>query len=670
MTTEGVMKIRRSNHFGTTNRRRPWSGIILFSLLLVFHLSCGSNHVLAALKEGAEVSDWHGYRKQSSTLEGHPCFVVEPAIAAPGKPWVWRTSFPDFHPEVDLELLRLGCHVAFVDCVDMLGCDAALDLMDRFYDGVRRQWGLSARPALEAVSRGGLHAYRYAARRPGRIACIYADTPVMDLKSWPKKWPESRKQWGEAMKLYGFANEQDALAFKGNPIDLLENIARAGIPLRHVISLNDTVVPPEENTLEARRRLQALGHGMEIVTVKEGTTESHGHHFTLPEVFTSARFVMRNAYVLPKNAEYFTLRDGLANARAKFEHDRTGRVAFLGGSITFNPGWRDEVMRYLQQRFPETKFDFVAAGIPSLGSVPDAFRLERDVLSRGAVDLLVVEAAVNDTTNEKSTGRMLRGMEGVVRHVRVANPMTDIVQMHFVMPEHMADYRRGTLPASIEQHDRVAVHYGCPSLNLSLEVTDRIEANEFSWAGDFRDVHPSPYGQRVYAGSMLRLLDYALAAPAPAGQSHAVPDKPLDPHSYFRGRLGALQELKVVKGFTLVPSWKPDDGKATREGFVNVPALVATEPGSEIEIVFQGTGAGLFIAAGPDAGVLEFRTDGGGWKTVDTFTPWSSGLHLPWAVILDDELQPGRHITQVRLSGQHNPKSQGTAARIVHLLLN
>ena len=241
--------------------------------------------------------------------------------------------------------------------------------------------------------------------------------------------------------------------------------------------------------------------------------------------------------------------------------------------------------------------------------------------------------------------------------------------MHFVMPEHMAEYHRGQAPASIEQHERVAVRYGCASLNLSLEVTDRIAAKEFTWAGDFRDLHPSPYGQRVYANSMLRLLDGAFAAPGTA-RPHALPDKPLDPQSYFHGRFGSLRDVKLVKGFTLVPSWKPDDGKGTRDGFVNVPALVATEPGSEIKVVFEGTGAGLFITAGPDTGILEFRTDGGAWRAVDTFTSWSSGLHLPWAVILDDELQLGRHTTQVRLSGQRNRQSQGTAVRIVHLLVN
>ena len=54
------------------------------------------------------------------------------------------------------------------------------------------------------------------------------------------------------------------------------------------------------------------------------------------------------------------------------------------------------------KKFPDTKFEFINAGIGSMGSVPHAFRLERDVLAKGPVDLLFVEAAVNDSSNTRS----------------------------------------------------------------------------------------------------------------------------------------------------------------------------------------------------------------------------------------------------------------------------
>lgn len=378
-----------------------------------------------------------------------------------------------------------------------------------------------------------------------------------------------------------------------------------------------------------------------------------------------------NPNTLPKGREYFELRDGIANSQLKFEREKAGRIAFLGGSITAGGGWRDHTMKYFQAQFPRTKFEFIAAGIGSMGSVPHAFRLERDVLSKGPVDLLFVEAAVNDSSNiPEHPEQMLRGMEGVVRHTRAANPMTDIIHLHFVMPPHMDDYNKGRVPSSIAQHEKVAIAYGNPSLNLALEVTDRINAGEFTWNEDFKGLHPSSFGHQLYANSIARMLDAAFAKPpAGAAKPHALPAF-VDAQSYAKGRLGKIAEAKLVKGFSLEPAWKPTDQKGTRAGFVGVPALVGTEPGAEFEFSFEGTGCGLFIAAGPDAGRIEFSIDGGAYRPLETFTHWSAGLHLPWALVLDDQLKPGRHTAKVRIVPGHDPKGTGTALRVFHLLLN
>lgn len=376
--------------------------------------------------------------------------------------------------------------------------------------------------------------------------------------------------------------------------------------------------------------------------------------------------------VLPQGREYFELRSGLANCGVKFSGQRTGRVAFLGGSITAMSGWKELVMRYLQEKFPQTQFDFIAAGIGSLGSVAHAFRLERDVLARGPVDLLFVEAAVNDTRSVPDhPEQMLRGMEGVVRHARTANPLIDIVHLHFAMPEHMEAYNQGRIPVAIAQHEKVAVAYGNPSLNLAREVTDRINAQQFTWDKDFKNLHPSPFGQKLYADSIIRMLEAAFArATGARSQPHRLPAQPIDPHSYSRGRLGPVSEIRALRGFKLDPAWRPTDGKTTRPGFVDVPAVVGTEPGSEFEFTLEGTGAGLFLTAGPDAGIIEYSVDGSAFRSVDPFTQPSRSLHLPRAVMLDDSLPHGRHTFRVRIGAGHNAQSSGTALRVFHLLLN
>ncbi|MHB1310278.1 MAG: SGNH/GDSL hydrolase family protein, partial [Limisphaerales bacterium] len=218
----------------------------------------------------------------------------------------------------------------------------------------------------------------------------------------------------------------------------------------------------------------------------------------------------------------------------------------------------------------------------------------------------------------------------------------------FIHDQHLQTWSEGGVPYTIAAHERVAEHYGCPSLNLSLEVHDRIAAGQFTWADDFRDLHPSPYGQQVYGLSITRLLDAAYRLPAPSATPSPLPS-PLDAASYSRGRFGDLNAVRMLHGFTLDPAWKPTDGKGTRDGYVGVPALVATTPGAAFEFVFEGTGVGLMITSGPDARTIAFTIDGRPERAVDTSTAWSQSLHLPWALMLDDALPPGRHTVRVRL---------------------
>ena len=365
--------------------------------------------------------------------------------------------------------------------------------------------------------------------------------------------------------------------------------------------------------------------------------------------------------------DYFELRDGLSRAMQVFESTGRGRVAFLGGSITYNPGWRNSVCDYLRQRFPDTEFDFVAAGIPSTGSTPGAFRLHRDVLAKGRVDLLFEEAAVNDSTNARTDEEQVRAMEGIVRRARASNPATDIVLMHFVDPDKMRSYRAGKTPAVIANHERIAEHYRLPSLNLALEVTERIDRGEFTWEHDFRNLHPSPFGQEVYARSMCAMLEAAFAA---EHQPMRELPEPLDPFCYDNGRLLPPDASTPWQGFRLDRSWKNTVGGGTRPGFVGVPMLVGERAGAGFEFAFRGTAVGLFVAAGPDAGTIEYRIDDGPWRKQDLFTRWSRGLHLPWLYVLDAQLSPLAHRLEVRIHHTSNPASNGHACRIVHFAVN
>lgn len=381
-------------------------------------------------------------------------------------------------------------------------------------------------------------------------------------------------------------------------------------------------------------------------------------------------------FVLFSNAQkldsknYHNFRTNLANSAIKFEHEKTGRVAFLGGSITWNPGWRDSVCNFIQKKYPETKFDFINAGVPSMGSTPGAFRFEKDVLKNGQVDLLFLEAAVNDDTNQIESKEISRAMEGIVRHAKKANPLCDIVIMHFVDPGKIEDYKNGKVPAVIQLHEEVAGYYKISTINLAKEVTERIDAGEFDWENDFKDLHPSPFGQNIYYQSMMQFLQNALKSDESVQITYSEIPAPLDKNSYSNGILIEPNPPKKIKGWQMVKNWNPADGKGTRANYVNVPMLVGEYPGKIIKFQFKGNAVGIAVAAGPDAGIIEYSIDESDWKKMDLFTRWSKNLYLPWFYTLGSGLKSGKHTLQIRLTDEKNPESIGNKCVLRYFYFN
>lgn len=239
-------------------------------------------------------SEWHGFTRRHFKVAERNAYVVLPKEAKEGSPWVWRARFPDYHPKIDIELLKVGFHIAYVDVAGLFGSPTATKIGDQFYEFMVNERGLSKQVCLEGVSRGGLFVYNWAALHPERVACIYCDTPVCDFKSWPAgkgKGLGSTEAWKQCLSSYGF-DEEEALAFEGNPIDSAKVVADAKIPLMHIVSENDQVVPPIENTYLLKKRLEEHEHTMKIISVAEGTEKSNGHHFDHPAVEQVVEFIL------------------------------------------------------------------------------------------------------------------------------------------------------------------------------------------------------------------------------------------------------------------------------------------------------------------------------------------------------------------------------------------
>ena len=202
--------------------------------------------------------------------------VVLPKISAPGNIWVWRAEFFDAFPSVDMALLEMGWHLAYYSVSNMYGCPEAIKLMKEFHEYiVGKPYSLNPRPVIFGFSRGGLYAFNYAFDYPDKVSGLYLDAPVLDIRSWPGgkgNGQEHIEEWKECLASYGLT-EETAREFTGNPLDKVEKVAKAGVPIIVVAGDADLGVPFLENAAILERKYREYNGKIKMI-VKPGV----GHH--------------------------------------------------------------------------------------------------------------------------------------------------------------------------------------------------------------------------------------------------------------------------------------------------------------------------------------------------------------------------------------------------------
>jgi lysophospholipase L1-like esterase/pimeloyl-ACP methyl ester carboxylesterase len=304
-------------------------------------------------------SSYYGFVCLDFTFAGRNCKIVRPRKAAAGCPWIWRARFWGHEPQTEIALLERGFHVAYCDVAELFGNDEALSAWDRMFDLLVRG-GLSNKVVLEGFSRGGVYLYAWAARHPHNVACVYADAPVLDLKSWPGGKGKSKgnpEEWERFKNDFGLKTEEQAVAFAGNPTDLAGRIAEAGFPMLHVCGDADEIVPIEENTDVFERRV--LEKGGSITVIRKAGVGHHPHSLANPRpivdfILNATGHHTRFASIPAPGNEYRQSagwNSGMDWHRLFLETNRisdsisNADIVFLGNSITQGIGGRGRSIR-------------------------------------------------------------------------------------------------------------------------------------------------------------------------------------------------------------------------------------------------------------------------------------------------------------------------------------
>ena len=347
-------------------------------------------------------------------------------------------------------------------------------------------------------------------------------------------------------------------------------------------------------------------------------------------------------------------RGGLPNFFTKATQGKTVRVAYLGGSITAQEGWRVYSFEWMKERFPKANFVEINASIGGTGSDFGVFRLNDHVLEFKP-DLVFVEFAVNDGSTPSD--KIIRSMEGIVRQIWKDNPFTDICFIYTLKESFLETEQNGELPNSAATMEQVASYYGIPTINFGQEVSTRVTAGNLIFTNKQQKelngtmvfspdgVHPYvETGHTIYREVLIRAFEDMVPKNVARAKKHSS-NKPIA-SDYFSN----TQMLDLSKG-DLSSNWKmltvadqPDFGKF---GKYLRRIGKASENGESLTVKFKGRTIGAYDIMGPDAGRVIVEIDGEVKDTIYRFDQYCTYRRMNYFLI--DKLDDREHVAVFRL---------------------
>lgn len=467
--------------------------------------------------------NFHGYKGYEYDNNGVKYYIVKPHHTAKGNPWIWRARFWGHEPQVDIDLLEQGFHLTYCDVAELFGSPKAVERWDEFY-ALAVKAGLNQKAVLEGMSRGGLIIYNWAAKNPKKVACIYGDAPVMDIKSWPLNWgdclDENKRSMSLLLEAYDFANAEEAMAWNKNPLNHARKLAKAKIPMIHVVGDIDEGVPVAENTAIFEREVAKYGHSVHVI--HKPNVGHHPHSLNNPEKIVS--FILKATgykknmctYPVPGNeyrsaagwsegAEWYAV---ARDIEATLE-GRKLKLLMLGNSITQGLGGERQriTSRAGQQAMDEAigKGAWENAGISGDRTQHLLWRLKNCNYNRCSPEVAVITIGINNINAGDEAKDVAEGIVACAEEARRQMPDTRIILLGLLPAGKPANawMRRACdeVHAHLKRANIKDVEYINPTSWFTL---DNGELNTALYSKD--NLHLSTEGYKVWSKKIAELI--------------------------------------------------------------------------------------------------------------------------------------------------------------------
>lgn len=226
---------------------------------------------------------WNGFKCDEFEFEGYAAKVIKPEIKTDSPRLAVKTEYFNAFPETEIELLKKGFFLSFIENNNRWGTDDDLDRKARFVRFVCEKYGTSEKCVPVGMSCGGLIAVKFAAKYPELVSCLYLDAPVVNYMSCPCGFGTGNSLSDnneEILNALGLENLADLLAYRDMPLDKLPLLIESKIPVVLVAGDSDMTVPYRENGYYIEQAYKKAGLDIEVF-IKPGC-DHHPHGLENP----------------------------------------------------------------------------------------------------------------------------------------------------------------------------------------------------------------------------------------------------------------------------------------------------------------------------------------------------------------------------------------------------
>lgn len=330
----------------------------------------------------------------------------------------------------------------------------------------------------------------------------------------------------------------------------------------------------------------------------------------------------------PEPPDWVIPRDGMAATLAALRHGPQ-TVAYLGLSATaqrdsYRPALHTRLVSHTGQ--PHRA---VNAGVGGVASSALVFLMDDLVLAHRPA-LCFIEATTGDVDGRIPHEDVPLAVEGIIVKLRAIGCQPCL--LHLYRREHSSQPAHPVMDA----YERVAAHYGVPSLHVGRHLDDLFIAGLESVDALFRDqVHTTSSGAERTADLVMTGLDHLQFD---NGIDPSSPREPLSAAAFGRGRVEAITAAHCATA--------PGQGRFR----LHYPYL-SLVPGNVLSYYSDDAALkGLSLIIGPSSGLVRIAT-AGGTREHQLKDAWCYFDRL-WALMFDDPCEPGSSVIIEPLTGE------------------